>query len=855
MLNSSIYSRFKALKNAQPENIQKYLAIFWLILMICIAEIAMLFAGILAGTFVGYEHGLFYLAVFSSAGRIMSLIVFLILMYLVYVHKVKDEILNRIVEVDERGVAVMEKGTFGTAKMMNEDEIRETFNVGDIKDCNTTIYGCIHDSTDVVSRNAEEKTLANNNLLIIGGSGSGKSTGRIFPDIYMSIRNGESFAMLDVKGEGYNLTANKAKQEGYDVLVFNLADPTHSNFWNMLRVTINRETERMDDTKLDDFVYTLLKNTQAVENAGKPNPYFMNMGIALMKSVIAFMAWRREKFLLIGYNELFRRLCAKGSKITGVNEWYESHKSAFTDIGADRNDRFTKANFRECKRLIREAAEKVNADMSSVESAIRKIETKAPPFTMAEVYYLMLNYSETSEIWKEIPQNYSAWQNRAIISGGQSSGTENNAPTDDEIKSAVQNTVSELTALQSDVFRTIISNDDIDFTTVRKRKTAIYVIIDPKNKKMIPYTSLFFTYLERTVKESWDIYKARPEDPVTNPEPLSFAFIMDEFYSAGLIGGDPSVMVQSLATCRSMKYRWHIVVQTYDMIASLYTPEGRNNIIGNCATIIYLGSTDVATQEYISKISGTMTVGSQNYRNETNVLGMEPSLNIGENRRPLITVEEAKAFIGKGEVLLFYGGKNPCHLKQYRNYMMPDEMTGKDLGPAYIEQDIESIQQRFHEDRDSFTIDNIDARGNTKISDTLNTGGDDDGANKYSEPTWKKYCSNIAQTITFQRKKHKKTEMANIDDLLKTSSDSSVLDLSGLDDLLLNDSDSDGMEKTQELNTEEIKKEEDTKKAVEQKPNSAPKAKSKKSSSKRIRNNAVETAKNDDSGNDPGLNI
>ena len=170
-------------------------------------------------------------------------------------------------------------------------------------------------------------------------------------------------------------------------------------------------------------------------------------------------------------------------------------------------------------------------------------------------------------------------------------------------------------------------------------------------------------------------------------------------------------------------------------------------------------------------------------------------------------------------------------------------------------QDIESIQQRFHEDRDSFTIDNIDARGNTKISGTMNTGGNDDGANKYSEPTWMKYCSNIAQTITFQRKKHKKTEMANIDDLLKTSSDSSVLDLSGLDDLLLNDSDSDGMEKTQELNTEEVKKEEDTEKSVEQKPNSAPKAKSKKSSSKRIRNNAAETAKNDDSGNGPGLNI
>ena len=78
-------------------------------------------------------------------------------------------------------------------------------------------------------------------------------------------------------------------------------------------------------------------------------------------------------------------------------------------------------------------------------------------------------------------------------------------------------------------------------------------------------------------------------------------FVLDEFYRLGKL----TSVEMGLATLRSKGVRLHLICQSNAQIESLYGKIGSKIICDNCSVKVLLGATDVETQDYYSKLTGT----------------------------------------------------------------------------------------------------------------------------------------------------------------------------------------------------------------------------------------------------------
>ena len=78
----------------------------------------------------------------------------------------------------------------------------------------------------------------NINVLVIGGSGSGKSASFVTPNVTNLLG---SYVFTDPKGELYDKTASYFRENGYEIKVLNLIQPQNSDGFNPL-LNINTDT-------------------------------------------------------------------------------------------------------------------------------------------------------------------------------------------------------------------------------------------------------------------------------------------------------------------------------------------------------------------------------------------------------------------------------------------------------------------------------------------------------------------------------------------------------------------------------------------------------------------------------------
>ena len=117
----------------------------------------------------------------------------------------------------------------------------------------------------------------NTNVMVIGGSGAGKSASFVIPNVLGPLG---SYVFTDPKGELYDKTASYFKANGYDVKVLNLVTPAASDGFNPL---LNADTE----TDIDIITNTIIRG-QETGSSGN-DPYWDNMAEQLLKALIYFL--------------------------------------------------------------------------------------------------------------------------------------------------------------------------------------------------------------------------------------------------------------------------------------------------------------------------------------------------------------------------------------------------------------------------------------------------------------------------------------------------------------------------------------------------------------------------------------
>ncbi|HKR06137.1 MAG TPA: type IV secretory system conjugative DNA transfer family protein, partial [Bacteroidia bacterium] len=153
--------------------------------------------------------------------------------------------------------------------------------------------------------------LSYQNALVIGGTGTGKSSVVLIPSLF-SMRS--SFVVNDPSGELYSKTAGHSEQRGYEIKILNFTDPTVSCGYNPL-------ARAQTSSEIQKVASLLIENSLG---KGK-DPFWNTQAIALLSMLITILKKQEPQFQNL-YN--VRQLL---NQLGGNHEAVDSFFSRFAD--------------------------------------------------------------------------------------------------------------------------------------------------------------------------------------------------------------------------------------------------------------------------------------------------------------------------------------------------------------------------------------------------------------------------------------------------------------------------------------------------------------------------------------------
>ena len=177
---------------------------------------------------------------------------------------------------DPRGFTISKSGTYGTAGWMSDKDMKEVLELTTPVKAEGNILG---------ERNGQlvclpKDTRLNRHTAVFGASGTMKSRAVIRNNLFQAIKRGESVIISDPKSEMYNDTSELFRKNGYEVKVFNLVDPMHSDTWNC-----------MSDMGRDTLMAQMLTNVIIGNtSSGKGDHFWDNGETNLLKALVLYVA-------------------------------------------------------------------------------------------------------------------------------------------------------------------------------------------------------------------------------------------------------------------------------------------------------------------------------------------------------------------------------------------------------------------------------------------------------------------------------------------------------------------------------------------------------------------------------------
>lgn len=171
--------------------------------------------------------------------------------------------------------------THGSAEYMRPAEINSTYTVAKPQKGHGIPVGYKQGTKDVV--HIDPGIYNNENILIVGESGRGKTRGLMIPAILECGRHGESMVITDPKGELYTNLSATLHMYGYEVypLIFKSKDMLHGNCFNPLEEAFGGDT----GTHLAEQVDMLY----AVSGISKSDPFWTNTSKILLMAIIEYL--------------------------------------------------------------------------------------------------------------------------------------------------------------------------------------------------------------------------------------------------------------------------------------------------------------------------------------------------------------------------------------------------------------------------------------------------------------------------------------------------------------------------------------------------------------------------------------
>lgn len=405
-------------------------------------------------------------------------------------------------------------------------------------------------------------TRLNNNIFVVGGSGSGKTRFFVKPNILQMYCN---YIVIDPKGSVAIETGKAFEQEGYDVKYLNFVDMDKSMGYNPF-VYFKKPTD------VQMFVKNLIDNTSdSSKNGG--DEFFVKAEVTWLTSIIFLIMATCKGTDLMNMNTVLLLLDNSEAKEEEGADTYKSEVDLlFEQLEAEHNQATggrSQYSYRDLAiknyKIFKLAAGK------TAKSILVSIGVRLSVFNLPELQRIL----EKDEVHLE------------------RIGEPLVCSTDEKLKKDTRFDLDKFT------YEKIKGKGMYEkLPSERLRKSILFIVISDDNSTFSFLASIVLQQLYSLLYYTAD---ARED----NKLPIHTRFINDEFANCGK---QPDFN-RKISTMRSREISTAVIVQGISQIKSrsLYGDDWEA-IFENCDTTLFLGSKGPTTQKVISELGGKETV-------------------------------------------------------------------------------------------------------------------------------------------------------------------------------------------------------------------------------------------------------
>lgn len=399
--------------------------------------------------------------------------------------------------------------------------------------------------------------LLNLHVLIIGGSGSGKTRFYAKPNI---MQLNTSYVITDPKGEILQSTGKMLKEAGYEVRVLNLIQMEHSNNYNPFHYVYDHNGDLSQDN-IKKMINVLFKSTKG---DGEKDDFWSQKGQSLLEAIT---------FLLFEESE---------------------YNAKFDDDG----------------KIIPETRDTSHLNFFSVTEKMRRLQYPPSGGKKPDGFFLEKNSDESDEDFrKRQSEAFLCPLDKDFIELEKRKGDTLAGRLYKEVRNAPEETgQSFLSSANVKTFMFNMDNmmnltccDNIRLETMGDRKTALFLIIPATDSTYNFLVAMLYTQM-------FDVLANRANFKYGGTLPVHVRCIMDEFANIGQIPDFDKV----IAFVRSMGMSLNVIIQNLAQLKSRYEKTWEV-ITGNCDSLLFLGGQEESTLKYISESLGKETIDIRGY--------------------------------------------------------------------------------------------------------------------------------------------------------------------------------------------------------------------------------------------------
>ena len=491
------------------------------------------------------------------------------------------------------------------------------------------------------SKGVKEK-INNRNILIVGGSGSGKTAGFVEPNV-MQLGVDRDVVVIDPKGTVLDRVGMTLVTNGWDIRVFDTKNRAQSDDWNPLAGI-------KDHQSVQAFVTCLVKNT----NNGKQSndPIWDNGEILFYTAILEFMLdWcpRRDMtiarfFQMIDMAEIkesgYDVPCPLDILFGQIETGMKTVQPSAEEGGA---------------RGVREAGE-IGGPRTEPSTFVRNYDGARPgvPRMVDGREKYGLDPSEDAALghWKEFRQGASKTLQSFVISAHA------------RLLSLTETSIKALLSGNGgrDQLELAQLGQDYDERGNKRPPRVTFVIMSDFDGSL---NCLLSILMYQAI--NGPMHTADDKSHGVLPRPVSI--IMDEFKNVGKMPSFP----QCIAVVRSRNIDCSIILQNLSQLKEMYGENDAATIRGNCPTTVYLGGgRDWATAKQFAEESGKETIVTQTSSLRGLVLTGEKTVNTQTMGREvydaseIATLSAKKALVWMGDKQVIKDAKSWCY--EHRRY-------------------------------------------------------------------------------------------------------------------------------------------------------------------------------------------